>query len=96
MCLFLTITIHQQELLAQRERQQLEQHVQMTTLSEQRNHIRILDQALHNAQAKVLQFEQEVTCLIASSVEFVIISAKLSHAKLGAFKETVRGAACST
>lgn len=52
-----------QELVAQNERNQLEMHAQATTLQEQRNHIRILDQALHNAQAKVLQLEQDVSYL---------------------------------
>jgi hypothetical protein len=48
------------ELQTVRERQQLEMDAQRNTLEEQRNHIHILDKALHNAQMKVVALEQEV------------------------------------
>ena len=48
------------ELLAQLDGQTLQMQAQVDTLDEQRNHIAILDTALHNAQARVLHLEQEV------------------------------------
>lgn len=48
------------ELLAEKERQEIELQAQRATLQEQRNHIDILDNALTNAQANVVRLEEEV------------------------------------
>ncbi|XP_035214194.1 angiomotin-like isoform X2 [Stegodyphus dumicola] len=47
------------ELLAEKERQEIELQAQRATLQEQRNHIDILDNALTNAQANVVRLEEE-------------------------------------
>ncbi|XP_015917379.1 angiomotin isoform X2 [Parasteatoda tepidariorum] len=47
------------ELLAEKERQEIELQAQRATLQEQRNHIDILDNALTNAQANVMRLEEE-------------------------------------
>ncbi|KAG8194505.1 hypothetical protein JTE90_013258 [Oedothorax gibbosus] len=47
------------ELLAEKERQEIELQAQRATLQEQRNHIDILDNALTNAQANVVRLEDE-------------------------------------
>lgn len=49
------------ELLAEKERQEIELQAQRATLQEQRNHIDILDNALTNAQANVVRLEDEVS-----------------------------------
>lgn len=48
------------ELLATKERQEIELAAQRATLSEQRTHIGILDSALTNAQSNVVRLEEEV------------------------------------
>ena len=48
------------ELMATKERQEIELAAQRATLTEQRNHIDILDTALTNAQNNVLRLEEEV------------------------------------
>ncbi|CAG7721617.1 unnamed protein product [Allacma fusca] len=47
------------ELIATKERQEIELAAQRATLAEQRNHIDILDTALTNAQSNVLRLEEE-------------------------------------
>lgn len=47
------------ELLAEKERQEIELQAQRATLQEQRNHIDILDNALNNAQGNVMRLEEE-------------------------------------
>ncbi|XP_076056149.1 uncharacterized protein LOC143034093 isoform X2 [Oratosquilla oratoria] len=47
------------ELIAAKERQEIELTAQRQTLNEQRTHIDILDSALSNAQANVLKLEEE-------------------------------------
>ncbi|GIY39897.1 hypothetical protein CDAR_503002 [Caerostris darwini] len=47
------------ELLAEKDRQEIELQAQRATLHEQRNHIDILDNALTNAQANVVRLEDE-------------------------------------
>lgn len=47
------------ELMAAKERHEIELAAQRATLQEQRSHIEILDSALSNAQANVLKFEEE-------------------------------------
>lgn len=47
------------ELMAEKERQEIELQAQRATLQEQRNHIDILDNALTNAQANVMKLEEE-------------------------------------
>ncbi|GFQ91813.1 angiomotin [Trichonephila clavata] len=47
------------ELLAEKDRQEIELQAQRATLHEQRNHIDILDNALTNAQANVVRLEEE-------------------------------------
>ncbi|CAL1272273.1 unnamed protein product [Larinioides sclopetarius] len=47
------------ELVAEKERQEIELQAQRATLHEQRNHIDILDNALTNAQANVVRLEEE-------------------------------------
>ena len=48
------------ELIAAKERQEIELTAQRQTLNEQRTHIDILDSALTNAQANVVKLEEEV------------------------------------
>lgn len=48
------------ELIAEKERQEIELQAQRATLQEQRNHIDILDNALTNAQTNVVKLEEEV------------------------------------
>lgn len=48
------------ELIAEKERQEIELQAQQLTLQEQRNHIDILDAALMNAQNNVVRLETEV------------------------------------
>lgn len=47
------------ELLAEKERQEIELQAQRVTLQEQRNHIDILDSALTNAQLNVVKMEED-------------------------------------
>ncbi|XP_023216173.1 angiomotin-like [Centruroides sculpturatus] len=47
------------ELLAEKERQEIELQAQRVTLQEQRNHIDILDSALTNAQLNVVKLEED-------------------------------------
>lgn len=51
------------ELIAAKERQEIELTAQRQTLNEQRTHIDILDSALTNAQANVVKLEEEVMLL---------------------------------
>jgi hypothetical protein len=51
------------ELVAAKERQEIELAAQRATLQEQRTHIDILDTALTNAQGNVVRLEEEVCCL---------------------------------
>lgn len=48
------------ELVAAKERQEIELAAQRATLQEQRTHIGILDTALTNAQENVVRLEEEV------------------------------------
>ncbi|CAL4131901.1 unnamed protein product, partial [Meganyctiphanes norvegica] len=48
------------ELIAAKERQEIELTAQRQTLNEQRTHIDILDSALNNAQANVVKLEEEL------------------------------------
>lgn len=48
------------ELVASKERQEIELAAQRATLQEQRTHIDILDTALTNAQENVVRLEEEV------------------------------------
>lgn len=48
------------ELVAAKERQEIELAAQRATLQEQRTHIDILDTALTNAQGNVVRLEEEV------------------------------------
>jgi len=48
------------ELVAAKERQEIELTAQRATLQEQRTHIDILDKALTNAQGNVVRLEEEV------------------------------------
>jgi hypothetical protein len=50
------------ELVAAKERQEIELAAQRATLQEQRTHIDILDTALTNAQGNVVRLEEEVSC----------------------------------
>uniref|UniRef100_T1JNU3 Angiomotin C-terminal domain-containing protein n=1 Tax=Strigamia maritima TaxID=126957 RepID=T1JNU3_STRMM len=50
---------HNKELVAAKERQEIELSAQRATLQEQRTHIDILDTALTNAQANVVKIEEE-------------------------------------
>ena len=56
-CVFIKLA---KELIAEKERQEIELQAQRATLQEQRNHIDILDNALTNAQANVVRLEEEV------------------------------------
>lgn len=56
-CIMLT----DKELVAAKERQEIELAAQRATLQEQRTHIDILDTALTNAQGNVVRLEEEVT-----------------------------------
>lgn len=49
------------ELVAAKERQEIELAAQRATLQEQRTHIDILDTALTNAQGNVVRLEEEVS-----------------------------------
>lgn len=49
------------ELVAAKERQEIELAAQRATLQEQRTHIDILDTALTNAQSNVVRLEEEVS-----------------------------------
>jgi hypothetical protein len=51
------------ELVAAKERQEIELAAQRATLQEQRTHIDILDTALTNAQGNVVRLEEEVSCI---------------------------------
>ncbi|XP_069943567.1 angiomotin-like isoform X2 [Cherax quadricarinatus] len=51
---------HNKELIAAKERQEIELTAQRQTLNEQRTHIDILDSALTNAQANVVKLEEEL------------------------------------
>ncbi|KAK9505663.1 hypothetical protein O3M35_009661 [Rhynocoris fuscipes] len=53
------IVTHNKELVATKERQEIELAAQRATLQEQRTHIDILDTALINAQANVVRLEEE-------------------------------------
>jgi hypothetical protein len=48
------------ELIAAKDRQEIELAAQRATLEEQRTHIDILDTALTNAQSNVVRLEEEV------------------------------------
>lgn len=48
------------ELMATKDRQDIELSAQRVTLEEQRTHIDILDTALTNAQSNVVRLEEEV------------------------------------
>lgn len=52
------------ELVAAKERQEIELAAQRATLQEQRTHIGILDTALTNAQENVVRLEEEVFIFI--------------------------------
>lgn len=52
------------ELVAAKERQEIELAAQRATLQEQRTHIDILDTALTNAQGNVVRLEEEVNQII--------------------------------
>lgn len=58
------------ELVAAKERQEIELAAQRATLQEQRTHIDILDTALTNAQSNVVRLEEEV---IHIPVYFVLL-----------------------
>ena len=49
------------ELIAAKERQEIELTAQRQTLNEQRTHIDILDNALTNAQTNAVKLEEEVS-----------------------------------
>lgn len=52
------------ELVAAKERQEIELAAQRATLQEQRTHIDILDTALTNAQGNVVRLEDEVSLFV--------------------------------
>lgn len=54
------MVILDKDLVAVKERQEVELAAQRATLAEQRTHIDILDSALTNAQQNVLRLEEEV------------------------------------
>lgn len=58
--MYFSITIADKELLATKDRQEIELSAQRVTLEEQRTHIDILDTALTNAQTNVVRLEEEV------------------------------------
>lgn len=70
------------ELVAAKERQEIELAAQRATLQEQRTHIDILDTALTNAQGNVVRLEEEVNHI---SVYFVL----LQNHVLSCFTKTV-------
>lgn len=65
------MVILDKDLIAVKERQEVELAAQRATLAEQRTHIDILDSALTNAQQNVLRLEEEVlmTNMIISFIE---------------------------
>lgn len=52
------------ELVAAKERQEIELLAQRATLQEQRTHIDILEAALTNAQGNVVRLEEEVSTVL--------------------------------
>lgn len=54
------------ELVAAKERQEIELAAQRATLQEQRTHIDILDTALTNAQGNVVRLEEDVSFVFYS------------------------------
>jgi hypothetical protein len=70
------------ELVAAKERQEIELAAQRATLQEQRTHIDILDTALTNAQSNVVRLEEEV---IHTPIYFVLLQNKV----LSIFTKTV-------
>ena len=70
------------ELVAAKERQEIELAAQRATLQEQRTHIDILDTALTNAQSNVVRLEEEVNHI---SVYFVL----LQNQVLSCFTKTI-------
>lgn len=72
MCLH-KFAISDKELIAAKERQEIELTAQRQTLNEQRTHIDILDSALTNAQANVVKLEEEVSFLVGMVVLQMII-----------------------
>lgn len=57
------------ELVAAKERQEIELAAQRATLQEQRTHIDILDTALTNAQGNVVRLEEEVSFMYHSTTK---------------------------
>lgn len=56
------------ELVAAKERQEIELAAQRATLQEQRTHIDILDTALTNAQGNVVRLEEEVNVIFLNCI----------------------------
>jgi len=54
-----TLVDQNKQLMAAKERQEVEVRAQQETLEEQRQHIQVLDTALSNAQAQLLRLEEE-------------------------------------
>ena len=71
------------ELVAAKERQEIELAAQRATLQEQRTHIDILDTALTNAQGNVVRLEEEVNHI---PVYFVL----LQNQVLSCFTKTMQ------
>lgn len=59
----MNVTFTDKELVAAKERQEIELAAQRATLQEQRTHIDILEAALTNAQGNVVRLEEEVCCM---------------------------------
>jgi len=70
------------ELVAAKERQEIELAAQRATLQEQRTHIDILDTALTNAQSNVVRLEEEVN-------HIPIYFALLQNQVLSSFTKTI-------
>lgn len=56
----IAFVVSDKELIACKERQEIELEAQRQTLDDQRTHIQILDKALVNAQEMNLRWEEEV------------------------------------
>lgn len=60
MKVFQHVSFSDKELVACKERQEIELDAQRQTLDDQRDHIQILDKALNNAQERNLRLEEDV------------------------------------
>lgn len=63
------------ETLREKEKLEMELNTLRSTTEDQRRHIEIRDQALNNAQAKVVKLEEEVGVNSHPSIHFLLIPA---------------------